>query len=80
MCCNFCGYWLNLVGFVEGVRERSRVEKGLEEAVRGGKTLDHVCVRKRTRRDLKTFFNEMSSKKQTLCRAKRLHVVCATQT
>ncbi|MFS7919397.1 hypothetical protein Hanom_Chr03g00212251 [Helianthus anomalus] len=39
------------------------------------------CLRgKRTRRGLKTFFNEMSSKKQTVCRAKRLDVVCAAQT
>ncbi|MFS7995319.1 hypothetical protein Hanom_Chr12g01116581 [Helianthus anomalus] len=44
------------------------------------KTLDHVCVGKRTRRGLKTFFNEMSSKKQMVCRAKRLRVVCAAQT
>ncbi|MFS8006423.1 hypothetical protein Hanom_Chr14g01249011 [Helianthus anomalus] len=47
---------------------------------RGVKTLDHVCVGKRTRRGLKTFFNEMFSKKQTVCRAKCLCVVCATQT
>ncbi|MFS7989125.1 hypothetical protein Hanom_Chr11g01043031 [Helianthus anomalus] len=33
-----------------------------------------------TRRGLKTFLYEMSSKKQTVCRAKRLRVVCAGQT
>ncbi|MFS8025152.1 hypothetical protein Hanom_Chr16g01471551 [Helianthus anomalus] len=53
-----------------------RGEERLEEVGRDVKTLDHVCVGKRTRRGLKTFFNEMSSKKQTVCRAKRLRVVC----
>ncbi|KAJ0512875.1 hypothetical protein HanHA300_Chr10g0351081 [Helianthus annuus] len=53
-------YWL-VVTILEDRR------RGLEEVGRGGKTLDHVCVGKRTRRGLKTFFNEMSSKKQTVC-------------
>ncbi|KAJ0872264.1 hypothetical protein HanRHA438_Chr11g0521771 [Helianthus annuus] len=58
-------------------------ERGGERVRRGWKrwkTLDHVCVGKRTRKGLKTFFNEMSSKNRTVCRAKRLRVVCATQT
>ncbi|KAF5767205.1 hypothetical protein HanRHA438_Chr14g0631621 [Helianthus annuus] len=54
----------------------SCVEKGLKRCEDIG-----PCLRgKRMRRGLKTFFNEMSSKKQTVCRAKRLRVVCATQT
>ncbi|MFS8001623.1 hypothetical protein Hanom_Chr13g01192491 [Helianthus anomalus] len=44
-----------------------------ERVGRGRNTLDHVCVGKMMRRGLKTFFNKMSSKKQTVCRAKRLH-------
>ncbi|MFS7917090.1 hypothetical protein Hanom_Chr03g00184951 [Helianthus anomalus] len=59
---------------------RRGVERGLEEVGRGGKTLDHVCMGKRTRKGLKTFFNEMSFKKQTVYRAKRLRVVYAAQT
>ncbi|MFS8016425.1 hypothetical protein Hanom_Chr15g01368531 [Helianthus anomalus] len=50
---------------------------------RGGKRLEDIgpCLRgKRTRRGLKTFFNNMSSKKQTACRAKRLCMVCAAHT
>ncbi|KAJ0480887.1 hypothetical protein HanIR_Chr13g0636661 [Helianthus annuus] len=58
---------------------KKRLE-GLEDVRKGVKTLDHVCVGKRTCRGLKTFFNEMSSKKQTVCRAKHLRVVYAAQT
>ncbi|MFS7926904.1 hypothetical protein Hanom_Chr04g00302631 [Helianthus anomalus] len=41
-----------------------------------GKTLDHVCLGKMTHIGSMSFFNEMASKKQTVCRAKRLRVVC----
>ncbi|KAM0026635.1 hypothetical protein Hdeb2414_s0020g00560401 [Helianthus debilis subsp. tardiflorus] len=36
------------------LRKKKRLE-GLEEVGKGGKTLDHVCMGKRTRRGLKTF-------------------------
>ncbi|KAJ0511216.1 hypothetical protein HanIR_Chr11g0549471 [Helianthus annuus] len=46
----------------------------------GKKRLEEVIPHLHQKKNAQSFLNEMSSRKQTICRPKRLHVVCATQT
>ncbi|MFS7969868.1 hypothetical protein Hanom_Chr09g00814171 [Helianthus anomalus] len=61
-------------------RIQSSIEKVWKRLEDVGRHWTMSAWGKRTRKGSKTFFNEMSSKKQTVCRAKRLRMVCAAQT